>query len=557
MKRSILIFLVFAIALTGYTESSAQASLTMTPNVIKSGEDYTFDQRGYYWDFSSSEHYGVELSRPAFPNGQIIQNGWLMGEGIVKGKGLYLLNPQINGINPTQNEGVIHPIVTSKYRYLTLSVCLSNASVVGVAWYRSRSDTAPGVAGVGFPAGCSVKTVDLVNDFQGGTTWLAAGTVTGMAITFNVDGINVQIDFARLTLANSVERVTITWPPRSGTVSFSISDDPVHTRASVVGTANAADGSWVWNVPPLEPGKYYLKASYSDGSSQTTEFTVNHPPLGSITSPSYTSGPDYATTVIGDPWDMNETTDILQYHNVSGLQVNSGILSGYSIAGNNDPELIFNGPQLHPIDPNQFYYFTYRMRDPLPQDVFGGSVARIFWSDSNSQYFLAATSKDILIYDGWKSVTIDLRKALLEQGGISWQAAARDGIRLDPHEFSYPRLFELDDVKLTGNDRANNTYRINYLASDSDGSIDTLELRYSTSPDGSNSIPISCATGTPVQPPAGLSMQIFLPLILRGDAFCTWNTTQIPNGDYYIVLVARDAYDQTVRVSETPVEIRH
>ena len=113
-------------------------------------------------------------------------------------------------------------------------------------------------------------------------------------------------------------------------------------------------------------------------------------------------------------------------------------------------------------------------------------------------------------------------------GRIPWQAAARDGIRLDPHEFSYPRLFELDDVKLTGNDRANNTYRINYLASDSDGGINSLELRYSTSPDGSNSLPISCATGHAVQPPAGLSMQIYLPLILRATHFAPGTQPRSP-----------------------------
>lgn len=557
MKRILIAFsLVLLLSSSFQMPASAQNTA-----VIPFGEDYAFDQRGFIWDFSSIEHYAFERTRPYFEGGGSLQNGWFVGKIKATTSGenrVFLLGMTIPGTNPTQNEGGYHPIDTRYYRYLSVRVCIDAPSTQSFGllgfWHVDGAMTPWGAAGMTVRGGCGLYTLDLTKRTDGATDWTAQ-PMQGIALKLtHASGVRVEYDFARLSPTPSPGPVTLSWAPAAGTATLFFDEVPAGSRRTkIADNVDLANGAYTWTPPHLAPGRYYLFA----GTNNVGSFVVNDPPAATLLNPTFTSGPDYATTVVGNPWDMNSAADILQTHNVTGLKFVNGIASAYSEAGSDDPELIFNGPQLYPIDPNRFYYFTYRMRDPLPQDIGAGSVARIFWSDASSPYFTAATTKDIVTYEGWKTVTIDLREALLLQGAIPWQAAARDGIRLDPHEFSYPRLFELDDVKLTGNDRANNTYRINYLASDSDGGINSLELRYSNSPDGSNSLPISCATGTPVQPPAGLSMQIYLPLILRGDAFCTWNTTQIPNGDYYIVLIARDTYDQTIRVSETPVEIRH
>ena len=136
-----------------------------------------------------------------------------------------------------------------------------------------------------------------------------------------------------------------------GTATLFFDEVPAGSRRTkIADNVDLANGAYTWTPPHLAPGRYYLFA----GINNVGSFVVNDPPAATLLNPTFTSGPDYATTVVGNPWDMNSATDILQTHNVTGLKFVNGIASAYSEAGSDDPELIFNGPQLHPIDLTAF-----------------------------------------------------------------------------------------------------------------------------------------------------------------------------------------------------------
>ena len=204
------------------------------------------------------------------------------------------------------------------------------------------------------------------------------------------------------------------------------------------------------------------------------------------------------------------------------------------------------------------------------QDIGLGSVTRLFWGttpDSSS----ITTTKDIVIYENWQTVTVDLRTALLEgQNPGTWQNGIQKySLRLDPFEFpaTSPRTFYLDDIKLTGNSRANSTFNIAYNASDPDGAELRVRFFYSSSPIGTNASPLTCTVVTTPAPTFG-PHTVYLPLVLNnanlGDILtigssqlCTWNVSQVPAGTYYIIIEGFDGIDTVTKVSAAPVEIFH
>ena len=204
------------------------------------------------------------------------------------------------------------------------------------------------------------------------------------------------------------------------------------------------------------------------------------------------------------------------------------------------------------------------MRLQGQQDIFRGSIARILWWTGANIAATATATRDIVVYEGWRTVSIDLRSVLLEPDAHSaWRSGNKAGFRLDPHEFPSARSFELDYVKLTGQERASSIFPIRYTVSDADNDVaTTISFSYSTSRQGTNGQAIRCATSPPIN---GGRNKVYLPLIRSagtpgddiGGRTCAWNVQSVPNGDYYVTLVVNDGMNRTTITSETPVEIRH
>ena len=331
------------------------------------------------------------------------------------------------------------------------------------------------------------------------------------------------------------------------------------------------------------------------GPSVTTGsgiLTINDPPVVTITAPSMTSGPDYATTVLGDPWDMTNSEDISWTHEVVSSAFTDGIYTALTAGGHTglndwgDSQLWMHlGPDSATyIDTSQYKYLSLRACYEGIQDVGFGWVFRLLWAPNNFGID-HSTSDDFIIEDGWPTFTetncwqtykINMAAIRLEPDGgpnFGWVGNLRV-FRLDPTEIPYQAQFKLDWMKLTAMDqvRRGNVYTIQYELKATPPV--TLSFYYDTDTNSSNgrtligtsqvtSLTQSTQMISPIGSPPTLTSLLpyktYLPFITKepcsGNCY-NWNTSGVPAGTYYICLQAEDPYNSTYRCSEAPIVIQ-
>ena len=566
----ILSALVAVLLAVGLSPASIQAAGPVTftqvaPTIIPASSDYATEVRGYTWDFSDARSFGREMTGLGFNGRGTLSNGWFVGTTNSNQSKVWLQDASIPNTIPTLNEGGFRPIDTSRYRYLTYRLCASATTYTVVYWHRDRS-FAPGSFGSTrlqtVRPGCNLYTFDFVGDRTGGDGSLnwTDGWIQGLALQPTLSpGIEIKLDYARLsaTPPSAGRVVTASWTPTSTSFELLFDTDPSGANATPITTISGSSREYAWTTPNLAPGTYYFIARGPGGISVSSPFVVNTPPVAQLLAPSFTSGPDYATTVARNPWDMSDPADIQQRGNITGGAFSNGLFSGTNTNG--DAWLELNTPE--PIDPSRFYYLTYRMRVAGQQDIGTGSVTRFLWWIDPAAANTISTTKDIVVYEGFPTVSFDLRKAQIEPNSYStWQNGAKGTFRLDPHEFPTPRGFEVDDVKLTGNDRASSSFAIRYTTSDPNGQPLTTSFYSDTDRSGANGSPITCGTTST----GGGRHKVYLPTAMKGSggsvdvggSSCVWNLASVANGDYYIYTVVSDGVNTTTTYSDTPVEVR-
>jgi len=324
----------------------------------------------------------------------------------------------------------------------------------------------------------------------------------------------------------------------------------------------SAEGAWRGYIQGLffDPfnGNGNFEIDYVRLTDSKPDVSDNTPPQLEITSPSYISGRDYATTVIGNPWDMSDAADVALQYNLTGGRIENGTFRASSVVGSDDPGVHLNVTT--PIDTTKYHYATYRLRVDGQQDTVNGSVSRLFWWTTSDGSGEASVSTDIVVYEGYRTVSIDLTKIKL-QSGPSWLASNPRVFRLDAHEFRIGRSFDIDYVMLTADSIATTSYDIRYNASDADDNALTTSFFYFPEAQPGSTTPITCATQSKVN---ASNTRLFLPLVggpvgapvQSTGATCTWNTAAIPNGAYYVVVQSSDGTNTTTVTSQTPVIVQ-
>ncbi len=481
---------------------------------------------------------------------------------------LFVRMPTPAGAVPAPYEGSFRPIDAGQYHYLTIRIWVTAATVMQATWQATSGSQYGQSAFVSLTPGWNIVTSDLNAGGTGknGAAW--SGKIEGFYIdpTTNLPG-PFKIDFIRLS--KNPTAIPITWDGNglSGSASILVglaSDGS--DAAPIASGVSASGGSYTWNTS-LPGGTYHIfvrQGGSNVGGSPLTLPVAATPQL-SITAPSYISGPDYATTVAGNPWDMNDSADA-KTNNVTNVSFSNGILSGANT--NNDPQILLNVPTA--IDSSKFRYATYRMQVDTMASPLNAPVARYFWWAGRPED--ASTSEDIVVYQGYRTVSYDLTRILLDlaakltaTANQPWTSRNPTVFRLDPHEYTGSYGFKVDYVMLTGNDQAGQSFDIRYVASASDGATPRVQFFYDADNTGFDGTAITCAANMASNAATGTN-RVYLPLaehilasppISPAGVACRWNTANVPNGTYYVYGVATNGPSSYRVYSQTPVEVKH
>ena len=491
--------------------------------------------------------------------------------------------------------GLNYPIDADTYKIIAFRMSVTTPSAVQFYWNRDTIyDTTTTQAGTGGTTQTTpgyriylydLSTLPTQNIGANGFTW--GGTVKSLRMDPTVADPamtgpeSIALDWVRLLPITPSLCKTVNWTggnvdiyvtDTAGTSLGKIASNVAQNSASPGCTATGTGHAFF--VGALAPGTYRVGVSGVGGTAPTSisqnntagTWVVSDTPTLTFTSPDPEgSSDDFATTQLGNAWDMTAMNDLDSIVNIDSgalttalpLETPAGSPSGSpsvfrgtswsstrSFTNEGDPyvrPLCASHPALlctqqtrgnaKRIAASRYRILTLEMGLPdKARDIVNGSIARVVWhvvGDAAEQ-----VSDDIIVNSRIGAnvvdkITVDMgdrAKLPLEPGPsqAGWVGSI-DGFRVDPHEFSNPTDFFIKRVKLAAFERADTSYTIRWDYADaSSGSVD---LYYSGSvlPACSNGTLIATAVST------GATGQF------------VWNTTNVPAGSVFICAVFRDA----------------
>jgi len=495
--------------------------------------------------------------------------------------------------------GVRFPIDAGRYRWLSFRMRQPSGTGIRINWEKDRTYTPDG-----YTLDISVTSsnwqtyvIDLGTYPKGSGSW--TGSIVGLYLqSIAAPGTQISIDWVRLTVTHPASNsLRVAWSglsPARSNVDFYVDSDATGCDGALIHTESSANvsGSFDWGnsagdkAQPshVAPGSYYVCALVGGTFTGRSlgRLMINQAPIVRITQPGFTSGDDYATDA-GNAWDMSDAPDFPYVLNGTGsLEGGVAVITAPPQQGTSDDiQVYLNMPNWAAIDTSRYYYLTYRMKVDYPYLYYTdqGQFSRVFWGRDP---FTEAQSKLIYVFPDWQTYTVDLRSIALSFGP-SWTATNWNLLRIDPianDSTGQNVTIHLDDVKLTGDERADFYADIQWQLTDSDTSATTMELYYDADRSGFNGTPIttrSLANGQPSDamplPQSGsraspnsvdaLAPRAFLPMVARNwhppctGACYTWYTGDIAAGTYYLYACVDDSYNRACRYSDTPLIVSH
>ncbi len=534
--RLLSLFLGVAVLCPAAAQAQAPVSLGGSSSV-RAADDFATRAFQDPWDMSQRTDLGPLLGSADQPASGFTNisfaSGVFAGTTTASDANLWLLDTGNPNAAPIGRIGTNYPIDAATYQILALRMSVQTPAQMFVyAWQNTIYNSSPTL--IASPATAAGSRIYLVN-------LAASASWTGLKRALRLDPAEgrtneaVQLDWARLVSVDSSLCRTITWTG-GGAVDIYLDTDtaPGSNLGPIALTANAGQaspgcsavgGAYNFYAGALPAGTYKVfavtagtpvtttSAKYASGS-----WVVNTIPTLTFTSPSEEgSDDDFATTQLGNAWDMNAVTDVDFLSGVNSPQITSldleapdgtplpaqRVFYGTSAAGTapcpatsgtvGDPivELLENNKRgkTRQIDADRYRLLTVEFGLPAKaRDVNCGSIARVVWrakgdlgpgSVSDDIIFTSRAGANVL-----DKFTVDMKSLLVEQGtgagGPNWTNGPGGGIdifRFDPHEFTPATPFFIRRVKLATFEQAKTSYTIRWTYSGGPG---TVELYYTT-----------------------------------------------------------------------------
>jgi hypothetical protein len=561
----------------------------------KAGEEFATRTFQDPWDMNQRTDvgwwmFGTDQPEPNLTNISFT-NGILSARSTNNDPSFFVVETGYGGTAPIGKIGTNFPVNADLYRLFSIRMRVTNPSFFQFFWSTNTIHDAPGLQSsnpVITTAGWRIYSVDL------NTLGLIAGTEpwsgTKRALRFDPTSLSnedIQVDWIRLSQNEPALNRTISWTV-NGTydIYLDTASRPGNTDATLTQgiLARSVSGtSHTFNLGALPPGTYYIAMRPANTSGalvySTTTYTINQPPLVTVTAPSPEgSSDDFATVQMNNPWDMASLADIDRTHNISGATITTGIpvvdlndnplgnpplFYGVSTPADpstptiGDPIVYFLAPEArgfsYRIDPDRYRILTVEMGIPnLARSYLVGSHARIIWHVAGE----APTAENVSLPEVLNhragvnnifSFTVDMKALPLEGAGspshTGWTAGSSplpgiDGFRIDPHEFPTPTAFYYKRVKLASVEQSHTSYTVRWTTSKTGG---TINLYYDDDRNPSNGKTLfdSVAAGS-----------------LSGSR--NWNTTGLPdNTDWFVYVEHVDGSNTNGAYGAWPVHIDH
>ena len=528
---------VFALSTWAPNEALAEDIVFSHPTgkrILSESPDFPTQRFSDPWNMNSR----LDLSRGEYMN-QLKNVRWKGGRFTATTTGgdpaVHPLFPGYLGNLPNGRDGIINRIQASKFNRFSIRMYSSRRTSAQLFWFYNQTWDDFGVVTFAVERGWGTYIVNP----------RSTGAWRGKPIGLRLDptsrkGGKFSIDWMRLYQQKKT-RVKIAWRDSSPgqVVNIYVDNDknPNNGHLGLVKTTTSRSSSLVrWDPSPWPRGIYYF---YIKKSGQAAVYSkrvkINAVPLTIIVDPDDKGGQDYAKTFNGKRWNMSGPQDIEQVRDIRDISFSNGIMSGISVNGDG----FFHLPVTTPIDTNRYHRLTFRFRYEGAFDYGLGTMSRFIWSPDHNDLSKYQTIKDIVVYPGWTTYVIDLKKAALSSGNIGWNGQMTD-FRFDPLEVPRPRRFFLDYVRLAADDQADRFFIIKWRDAKKKRRPTLVNIYFDNNRSGFNGIRIVNNR----KQRSGVNRY-------------TWNTSRVPAGSYWIYTVAKDGVSTSRRYSKGPLLVTH
>ena len=477
---------------------ASAAALGVSVNTTSVGQpvDYFTTVWGDRMDFSNAEDFDTS---PGYmvqqaPNGGAELSG---GRLQVHGSGQIFFVLAIPGSIAVSgsHDARSRPLDADRFRRITMRLHSDRAAAAAFG-FRTCGDCPDGHKYFNLQPGWHNYDLDMtgsadLEDVPGGappvdgSAWSGQISMLWLAPAFNVAD-KPTLTFDDFAIIEPPGSVTVQLSNGSGPTQLWMDSDGddsnngpigvgVNDGASYLGTFPANSAVTV-GVGALNHGSPTQFLAVQGGTARSA-WVVSDPtkvPRPRLLTPNESSGGDFATEVRGDPWDMDQPSDIGQTFN-AGIAFSGGQLRGTGVGHLNDPVVLLNLGS-RGIDAVRYHKFqitiTYDGPWGLQDGPGGGLMGRVIWQSADRQP--EQQSFPIVMATGRHTYVVDLRTdpawAVVEKDStvprVGWGVGGNQIIgmlRFDPHEDPGGRSWQIDDVRLLSDEIAAPGYGITFV----------------------------------------------------------------------------------------------
>jgi len=496
------------------------------------GHDYASDVFADPWDYSNRD----DLLLDGGPAMSVANAGIAGGQALMRMTNDGYISPIWGGYGGplfTGRDGAKpgNSLNSARYRTVSFQAYSDHDVPAGLMWFNCPGGAVASGCGGGlsFWLKAGWNTYEFTPGASAFAGWPLSwgGSLNGLrlAVSPGSAGTTFAVDWFRLVVPHSGATVgwsnpgggpaDVVWDADGSDADNGAGQPGWAVLAQVSGTSGSVD------LSALPPGQYRVGVRTPAGFGGWKSVTLVAP-LPRFVTPNAVGDRDYATTVLGNRWDMNGPDDVAGIGNATNVSYTGGQLAATNTS--NDPFVNLRVGAAG-IDSRIYRNLTVTSAYGGPFDLRdiagGGTMARVVW---NRRDGASGQTDDVLTYSGSRTVTIDMGMPagqLVEPGTGSapfLSSSPVTALRWDPNEDRGARRWYLQDVQLRSDFATTGLFSIVW----NDGAYQpggTATLVADTDRSGCNGTTVAAAV--PVNP---------------GNNTTVWNTSGVPGGRYWLCL---------------------